>query len=140
MKWVTWENIGVDRMGSGWLIQRFIDPQAEFRFIPFGQAPQPEQGEPFDIPGVRFSHHDGHSTFHTLVREHGLTDQLLDRIANMIDEADAAQVVALEPTAAGLDFICRGLRRTSPDDETAMERGKLIYEAVYAQLNAETPN
>ena len=139
MRWVTWENIGVDRMGCAWLIQRAIDPQAVFVFIRAGEMPLPENCEPFDIPGVRLSHHGGHSTFHTLVKEYNLDDPLLKRIASIIDEADAGQVVAIEPTAPGLDFICRGIRLTSPDDLTAIERGKLIYEALYAQLNAETP-
>ena len=51
MKWVTWENIGVDRMASIWLIRRWIDKEAEFIFIPIGEMPLPAQSEPFDIPG-----------------------------------------------------------------------------------------
>lgn len=136
MKWVTWENVGVDRMGCAWLIQRFIDPQAEFIFIPIGET-WPENYEPFDIPGVRFSHRGGHCTFHTFLGEYHLDDSLLKQIARIIDEADTEQLINIEPTAPGLDFICRGLRLTSPDDVTAIERGKLIYEALYAQLNAE---
>ncbi len=139
MKWVTWENIGVDRMGSAWLIQRFIDPHAEFEFIRVGASVRAELGESFDIPGVRLSHRGGHCTFHTILNEYHLDDPRLKRIASMIDEADVAQVITLEPIAPGLDFICRGLRLTSPDDSTAIERGKMIYDALYAQLNAESP-
>ncbi len=137
MKWVTWEEIGVDRMGCAWLIQRFIDRQAEFVFIPSGSNRLPEDGEPFDIPGVRFSHRGGHSTFHTLLNEYHLDDPVLLRVANIIDEADIAQDVMLEPRAEGLDFICRGLRLISEDDSIAQERGLLIYDAVYAQLKSE---
>ncbi|MBI1256421.1 MAG: hypothetical protein GC204_03020 [Chloroflexi bacterium] len=137
MKWVTWENIGVDRMGCAWLILRFIDPQAEFRFVPVGQSPLPEGYEAFDIPGVRLTHRHGHCTFHTMLHEYSLNDPILKRIAQMIDEADVAQEIMVEPVAAGLDFLCHGIRRISPDDQTALEHGRILYEALYAQINFE---
>ena len=137
MKWVTWENIGVDRMACAWLIRRWIDPEAEFLFIPMGEKSFPEDAEPFDIPGVRLSHRGGHSTFHTILKEYQLDDPLLQRIANIVDEADVTQAVTIESIADGLDFICRGLRRISKDDFEAMERGQLIYEALYAELSRD---
>ena len=137
MKWVTWENVGVDRMGCAWLIRRFIDPEAEFAFVPAGQSSLPEGHVPFDIPGVRLTHRRGHCTFHTLLREYELEDPLLERIASIIDEADVVQEVLVEPVAAGLDFLCQGIRRISLDDETALEHGSLLYDALYAQLAAE---
>ena len=148
MKWITWEHIGVDRMGCAWLIRRFIDQQAEFVFIASGSTSLPEGCEPFDIPGVRLSHRGGHSTFHTILNEYQrstpqsgsvdeLDDPLLHRIANIIDEADVAQDVTLERVAEGLDFICRGMRLISENDQVAVERGRLIYDAVYAQLKSE---
>ena len=137
MKWVTWENVGVDRMASAWLIRKYIDPQAEFMFISAGQKPLPEGAEPFDIPGVRYSHHRGHCTFHTLLKEFKLKDPILARIAQIVDEADVVQEAAVEPAAPGLDLICRGLRRASQDDWQALERGALVYEALFAELSAE---
>jgi hypothetical protein len=135
VKWVTWENIGVDRMACAWLIRRFIDPKAKFQFIA-RDAAVPTDAEPFDIPGVRLSHHGGHCSFHAMLREYKLTDPVLARIARIIDEADTVQEVKIEPTADGLDLICSGLRRTSPDDATAIDKGAMIYDAVYAQLSA----
>jgi hypothetical protein len=137
MKWVTWENVAVDRMACAWLIQRFIDVQAEFIFIPPGYKPLPQGAEPFDIPGAAYSHHRGRCTFYTLLREFHLQDPILQRIAQIVDEADLVQEAAVEPSAPGLDLICRGLRRTSPDDASALARGALIYEALYAELQAE---
>ncbi len=134
MKWVTWENVGVDRMGCAWLILRYIDAEAEFKFVPAGQTPLPEGYEPFDIPGVRLTHRRGHCTFHTMLREYTLDDPLLQRIASMIDEVDVAQDVMVEPVASGLDFLCQGIRRISPDDQVALERGQMLYDALYAQL------
>jgi hypothetical protein len=137
MKWVTWENVGVDRMGCAWLIRKLIDPKAKFLFVPRGQKELPAGAEPFDIPGVRFSHHQGHCSFHALLREHDINDPVLHRIARIIDEADTVQEVHIEPAAAGLDLICDGLRRNSPDDDTALERGAMIYDALYAKLSQE---
>jgi hypothetical protein len=136
MKWVTWEQIGVDRMACIWLIRRWIDPKAEFLFVPVSTTSLPKGAEPFDIPGVRFSHYRGHCTFHTLLKEHGLKDPILLRIASIIDEADIVQEVNVEPAAYGLDLLCRGLRRISRDDHEALERGMLIYEALYAELSS----
>ncbi len=137
MKWVTWTNIGVDRMACIWLIRRWIDSKAEFFFIPNGETPSSKDYEPFDIPGTHYSHHGGHCTFHTFLREHNLNDPALRRIARMVDEADAIQEVRVEPAATGLDLICRGLRQISKDDLEAMEHGCLIYEALYAELSRE---
>jgi hypothetical protein len=139
MKWVTWEQVAVDRMGCAWLIRRFVDAQAEFLFVPMGQRSLPEGAEPFDIPGARFSHHGGHCTFYALLHAYQLADPVLHRIARIVDEADTVQEVTLEPAAPGLDLLCRGVRRTSPDDHTALERGALLYDALYAQLASEGP-
>ena len=138
MKWVTWKNIGIDRMACIWLIHRWIDTDAEFGFIPVGAKPALEDGEPFDIPGARFSHHGGHCTFHALLQENNIHDAVLQRIAQIVDEADEIQEVTLEPAAPGLDLICRGLRQISRDDIEAMERGRLIYDALYAQLSLDS--
>jgi len=137
MKWVTWEKIGVDRMACAWLIQRWIDPKAEFSFLPMGQKPGARDGEPFDIPGSRYSHHDGHCTFYAFLKEHKLSDPFLKHIAQMVDEVDVIQEVSVEPAAIGLDLICRGLRQISKDDFQALEHGRLIYEALYAQLKSD---
>lgn len=137
MKWVTWENIGVDRMACIWLIRRWLDHEAEFLFIPMHGGSLPAQSEPFDIPGARYSHHDGHCTFYALLKESKRNDPILSRIAQMVDEADESQEFTVEPVAQGLDFICRGLRRISKDDFEALERGCLVYDAIYAQLKSE---
>jgi hypothetical protein len=133
MKWVTWENVGVDRIGCAWLIRTHIDPRAQFLFVPQGGSLPPE-AEPFDVPGVRFSHHGGHCSFHAILKHHKLNDPVLQRIARIIDEADTVQEANVEPASAGLDLICEGLRLVSPDDETTIERGMLVYDALYARL------
>ncbi len=138
MKWVTWEQVGVDRMACAWLIKKFVDAQAEFLFVPESTKPLPEGAEPFDIPGTRLSHHRGRCTFATLLQVYDLHDPVLERIARIVDEADVVQEVLLEPAAPGLDLLCRGVRRISPDDQVALKHGALLYHALYVQLASET--
>ena len=71
MKWVTWEQVGVDRMACAWLITKYIDPQAEFLFVPAGKIPLPEGAEPFDIPGVRLYLLKKRGIFKTTVSRQG---------------------------------------------------------------------
>jgi hypothetical protein len=134
MKWVTWQGVGIDRIGCAWLIRRFVDADAEFAFVPVGQKPLPDGAEPFDIPGARLSHHAGHCSFHAFLAAYNLADPVLARIARIVDEADTVQEAAIEPAAAGLDLICRGIRRISRDDDEALQRGSLVYDALYAEL------
>lgn len=139
MKWVTWRNVGVDRMACAWLIRRSIDPKARFVFIDEGKTSVPKGATAFDIPGARLSHRQGHCSFHTLLRAYKLKDPVLNRMARIIDEADTVQEASVEPASAGLDLICRGLRRTSPDDPTALKRSALVYDALYAELASLVP-
>jgi hypothetical protein len=121
-------------MACAWLIQRFVDPQAEFVFEPPDKVAAVADAEPFDVPGVRLSHHAGHSTFHTLLRELDLSDAVLERIARIVDEADTPQEVMLEAAAPGLDLVCRGLRRVAKDDGAAVSTGRIVFDALYAEL------
>jgi hypothetical protein len=135
MNWVTWENVGVDRMACAWLIRKYIDTDANFTFIPEGSSSLEPRA--FDIPGAHLGHHHGHSSFQTILLEHKLEDAVLKRIAQIVDEADIVSEISLEPAAFGLDLICRGIRRSSATDLLALERGALIFEALYAELLSE---
>jgi hypothetical protein len=73
-----------------------------------------------------------------LLRAYDLKDPVLERIARLVDEADVVQEVTLEPAAPGLDLLCRGLRRISADDQEALDRARLLYDALYAQLASES--
>ena len=137
MKWLTRSHVHVDRVACPWLILRFVDNEAEFLFVPAGKKPLPEEAEPFDIPGVRLSHHRGHCTFYTMLGEYDLRDPVLQRIARVVDEADTMQDVMLEPAASGLDVLCQGIRLISPNDQVALERSRLLYDALYAQFASE---
>jgi hypothetical protein len=72
-----------------------------------------------------------------MVKENKIDDPILAHIARMIDEVDEVAEITVEPAAPGLDLICRGFRQISSDDFEAMERGCLVYDAVYAQLKSD---
>ncbi len=133
--------LGVDRMAYAWFILKYIDHEAEFLFVPAGQSPQPEGAEPIDIPGVRLSHHGGHCTFHTMLREYHLIDPVLQRIVRVVDEADTVQDVLLENAAPGLDLICQGMRLISPDDQARWkEEGSSIMLCMHSsQVSPSRP-
>jgi hypothetical protein len=124
-------------MACAWLIRTRIDSDAQFLFIPEGSSDLPPDAEPFDIPGARLSHHGGHCSFYALLEAYDQHDPVLVRIARIVDEADTVTDVELEPTAPGLDLLCRGLRRISPDDTSALERATLLYDALYAALTED---
>lgn len=135
MKWVTWENVGVDRISSAWLIKKFIDPKAEFIFVKKGTVVREIEGIPFDIPGVTLSHKRGHCTFCTILREYNIKDNVLDQICNIIDAADSVSELLPPPEATGVDIILRGLRKVQEDDNKTIEIGFIIMESIYRQLS-----
>jgi len=137
LKWITWENIGIDRVSSAWLINRYIDPSAEFVFIKKGTDIKTVEGIAFDVPGVPLSHKRGHCTFCTILKEYKLDDATLTQICNIIDAADAVNDLLPPPEAAGLDVIFRGIRKVLEDDHKTLEIGFIIMDALYKQLLEE---
>ena len=90
-----------------------------------------------DVPGVRFTHLGGHCSFHALLEHYRIEDPILHRIARIIDEADTDQSVQVEPASIGLDVICEGLRLNCKDDKEAIEKGRVVYDALYARLQTQ---
>ncbi|HYA40584.1 MAG TPA: chromate resistance protein ChrB domain-containing protein [Syntrophobacteraceae bacterium] len=137
MNWITWENVGVDRIACAWLIRKKIDSDAAFLFIRRGADYKEMDGIPFDIPGVNLSHKRGKCTFCTFLKEYEINDKILDRICAIVDAADSVNELLPAPEAAGLDLICRGLTKVLRDDSKALEIGGIIFEAIYTQLAEE---
>jgi hypothetical protein len=134
LKWITWENVGVDRIACAWLIRKKIDPDAEFLFIGRGSDYKEIDGIPFDIPGANLSHKRGRCSFCTILKEYGITEKILDQICAIVDAADSGIDLLPPPEAAGLDLICRGLTKVLKDDRKAIEVGGMVFDAMYAQL------
>jgi hypothetical protein len=144
MRYCTRKNVHVDRCASAWLIQRFIDPNAEFVFAD-GQIPI-EDTIPFDMHGVAWGHQrqpDGREccTFETILNLHNLGQEeaTLTQIARIIHGADITADADETLESAGIDLLFRGLRLTSTSDQETMERGYILMDALYAGIKAE-PN
>ena len=136
MKWATRPGVHVDRTGSAWLIRRFIDPEAQFAFIP-DLAHVPAGTTPFDMRGADLSHHGGDCTFETLLRRYALDDPALWDIARIIHEADLEDERFDAPEARGLDVIIRGLSMVCDDDETLAITARL-YDGLYEHRRRAT--
>lgn len=134
MKWITYKNVGIDRIACAWLIKKHIDPNAEFDFIEHGAKVDERAGTHFDIPGCKYSHRRGRCTFATLLKEYGLTQTVLVKIAKIIDGADCANDVVAEPESFGLEAICLGIRQVAESDHAALDKGAMIFDALYAHL------
>jgi len=138
MKWITWENINVDRIASAWLIKKYVDPSAEFVFVKKGDDVKKIDGIPFDIPGVTLSHKRGHCTFCTILKENDhVRNKVLDQICDIINAADTVSDLLPPPEAAGVEIIFRGLRKVHENDHKTLETGLIIMNALYRQLSEQ---
>ena len=136
MKWVTRQNASVDRIACPWLIRRFIDPEAEFLYVPAQQvmAVAERQGAlPYDVGGVELGHVDGRCSFESIMVKYALKDPALERLALIVHGADVSTDVGLTPEAAGLKAIAHGFAMLHGDDDhrkIALETP--LYDALYA--------
>ena len=134
MKWVTRERPKIDRIACPWLIRRFVEPDAEFVYVPADRvlAVAAELGgTPYDIAGAEpFSHHGELCSFDAFLEHFGLREPALLRLAVIVRAADTAHY-ELAPEAAGLYAISRGLSANIKDDHAMLEQGMVIYDALY---------
>ena len=132
MKWITRERPKIDRIACPWLIQRFIDPQAEFLYVPASQVLAQAAAigaTPYDIPGVEMSHVGERCSFDAFIAKYRLDDPALARLATIVRGADTARL-DLAPQSAGLYAISLGLSRLMADDHALLRHGLVMYEAL----------
>jgi hypothetical protein len=137
MKWVTREKVKVDRVACPWLIRKFIDPQAEFLFVPADKVMEVAQGQgavPFDVPGIEFGHHGKECSFDALVKRHSLDgDPALVLLAKIVNGADTDNTLWNQPESAGLNAIAEGFRHLGYKDDLEILAGEsVVYDALYA--------
>jgi hypothetical protein len=142
MKWVTRKQIRVNRVATAWLIRRFIDPQAEFIFVEPEQVAemQTQQGaKGFDAPGATYPHKDarGRCSFEALVDEYCSGDPVLKQIARVVRGADFPEEIDLTKESAGVRAISHGFPLVVRDDAETVEKAAILYDALYASLQAE---
>lgn len=127
--WVTRPRPGVDRMASAWLIRTFIDPAATFAFAA-DRAAVPDMAVPFDMFGVRFTHHDGGCTFETLCRAFDVRGAAVEQLAALVHALDLED--GPPPTdGPTLQALIDGLQRAHADDETLLTHGMTLFDALF---------
>jgi AraC-like DNA-binding protein len=134
MKWITRERPKIDRIACPWLIKKFIDKQAEIIFVPDKQVKAQARklnAIPFDVPGVEFTHHGDECTFDYLIKKYNIKDKAVHTLALIVRGADTDRHdLALQ--ASGLWAISAGLAHNYEDDHQLLERGFMIYDALYS--------
>lgn len=130
--WVTRAGIKVDRMASAWLIRRWIDPDATFRFVT-GDHPVTDPREiRFDMFEAGFTHIADRCTFEVLIRHFGLTDPALTVIAEVVHDIDVKDGKFARPETDGVAVLIDGIVTTVPDDASRLEAGAQLFERLYA--------
>lgn len=133
-RWVTRERPKIDRIACPWLIRRFVDPGAEFLYVPKDKvrATAAQTGAtPYDIPDVEFSHVGERCSFDAFLRSFRLRDPALEALATIVRGADTGDL-GLAPQAAGLLAVSLGLSRLYADDHEMLAHGMVVYDAMYS--------
>ncbi len=141
MLWVTREGAKVDRLACPWLIRRFIDPEAEFLFVPAEKvnAIAREMGAtPFDAPGVELGHHGNMCSFETIIQKYDIADTALARLAAIVHGADIPADITITPESAGLNAVSEGLSQIYASDQDKLEVAFPLYNALYAYCQAQS--
>ena len=140
MEWVTRERPKTDRIACPWLIRNFIDPEAEFLYVPADQVlevAEREDGYSYDAPGARYTHRDGLCSFEVLVEEYEIRGAALKRLARIVHGADIAEDRDATPQSRGLLAIAEGFHLLDLDDHRQLELSMPVYDALYAWCRSE---
>ena len=128
--WITRPRPGVDRMASAWLIRRYIDAAARFGFAADRDA-APEDGIPFDMFGVQFSHQGEGCTFETLCDVFKIQEPAVTRIAAIVHDLDLKDNRFGAPDAATVGHVIDGLQFAHADDDTLLSHGMALFDSLY---------
>jgi len=137
MKWITRENVKVDRVACPWLIKKFVDKDAEFHFVP-AEKVQSEAARlgaiPYDVPGAELGHHGKECSFDAIMRKYNLTnDPALVLLARIVNGADTDNSLHKQPEGPGLSAIAEGFRRLGFKDDHEVNIAEwIVYDALYA--------
>ena len=134
MKWITRERPKIDRIACPWLIKRFIDKEAEIIYVPFSEVKTKAielNAIPFDIPEVEFTHYGDNCTFDYFIEKYKITDPAISTMAVIIRGADTDRH-DIASQSSGLWAISAGLAHNNEDDHILLEKGMMIYDALYS--------
>lgn len=141
MKWVTRHHVKVDRVACPWLIKNFVDPHAEFVFVPAERVMQVVEQEgaiPFDVPNVELGHQGQHCTFEAVINKFRLSrDPALMLMSRIVNGADTDNTLYSQPESVGLRAIAEGFAKLPlKDDHEILKREFIVYDALYAYCRA----
>ena len=139
MKWVTRLYVHVDRTACPWLIRRFIDPKAEFLFVPVEKIEEivrKEKAIPYDAPGVELGHHGDKCSFDAMVEKYNINDPAVLELAKIVRAADTGKL-EVAPEAAGLEAVMTGLGIVSKDDHETIAKASPVYDAFYTNCKVK---
>jgi len=136
--WVTRRGIHIDRIASAWLICRFIDPKARFRFIDPKEPARPGELR-FDMVGGDFSHEGDRCTFETLLARTGVANRALTEIAEIVHDIDLKDGKFGRSEVAGLEQLLIGLLLANPEDDARLERGFVLFDELYQSFRKQSP-
>jgi rhodanese-related sulfurtransferase len=132
-RWVTRERPKIDRIACPWLVARFVDPNAQFLYVPSKEvlnAAKEKDAVPYDVPDVHFTHDGELCSFDAFLKHYRLEDPALKSLALIVRGADTARL-DLAPQAPGLAAISLGLSRNFQDDHEMLKHGMVMYDALY---------
>ena len=135
MKWITREKVKVDRVACPWLIKRFIDPGAEFAFLPEDTDwSRVRDGIVYDVPGAELGHRGEDVSFDSILKQHRITDPGLRLLAEIVRAADSRPSNP-HPAGEGLRWIAHGFSALGLSDHEILEREFIVYDALFAECN-----
>ena len=141
MKWITREHVKVDRVACPWLIKKFIDPEAEFIFVPADQVnviAQREDAIPYDVDNVELGHHNGKCSFEAIVEKYKVEDPAVHLLAKIVHGADVTNDLYGKQEAAGLKAIAEGFRHLGlKNDHEILAKEFIVYDTLYAYCKNE---
>src|SRR5882672_4575510 len=135
MKWITREKVKVDRVACPWLIQKFVDPQAEFLFVPADEVESKAKklgAIPFDVDGCELGHHGEDVSFNSILKKHKLTDPALALLGEIVRAADSHPSQP-HPAGEGLRWIAHGYSALGFSDAKILNSEFIVYDALYAE-------
>jgi hypothetical protein len=141
MKWITREKVKVDRVACPWLIRKFVDPQAEFLFVPSDQVTavaERESATPYDVKDVELGHHGQECSFEAILRKYDLMQNpALALLGKIVNGADTDNTLWQQSEGPGLEAIAEGFRHLGLADDHAMVQAEsIVYDALYAYCQA----
>jgi len=135
MKWVTREHPKTDRIACPWLIRTFIDPEAEFLYVPADEVlavAEREGAHSYDAEGARYTHRDGLCSFEVLIEEYEIADPAVRLLARIVHGADVAGDRDATPQSPGIQAVAEGFSYLIPDDDhRQLQLEWPVYDALY---------